>query len=162
MHAPMPQPVTNGEPAAAAGRAYRYRHVVSFEETNLVGNVYFAKYLSWQGRCREMFLLDHAPGILAELSRSLRLVTLNVDCAYFAELQALDEIEIAMTLAHQRQHRIGLAFEYRLLRSAGADVRPQALAARGSQEVGCMQVTAHGLAPCPVPGELARALDPFR
>ena len=37
-------------------RAFEYRHVVSFEETNLVGNVYFANHLSWQGRCRELFL----------------------------------------------------------------------------------------------------------
>ena len=41
-------------------RAYEYRHVVGFEETNLVGNVYFARFVSWQGRCRELFLRDHA------------------------------------------------------------------------------------------------------
>ena len=104
--------------AAAPARAFRYRHVVSFEETNLVGNVYFARHISWQGRCREMFLLAHAPAVLADLNRSLRLVTLNVACEYFAELRALDEIEIAMSLAYQRQHRIGLAFDYRLVRSA--------------------------------------------
>ncbi len=137
--------------------AYRYRHRVSFEETNLVGNVYFARFVSWQGRCREMFLLDHAPGILAQLEGTLRLVTLNVGCEYFAELRALDEIEISMSLAHQRQHRIGLAFEYMLLR-AGAET----LAARGTQEVACMQQTARGLVPCPVPGELMAALEPFR
>ena len=31
-------------------RAFRYEHVVTFDETNLVGNVYFAHYLHWQGR----------------------------------------------------------------------------------------------------------------
>ena len=31
---------------------YEYRHIVSFEETNLVGNVYYVNYLRWQGRCR--------------------------------------------------------------------------------------------------------------
>ena len=36
-------------------RSYEYRHVVAFEETNLVGNVYYVNHLRWQGRCREMF-----------------------------------------------------------------------------------------------------------
>ena len=31
---------------------YEYRHVVGFEETNLVGNVYYVNYVRWQGRCR--------------------------------------------------------------------------------------------------------------
>jgi hypothetical protein len=42
-------------------RAYEYRHVVSFEETNLVGNVYYVNHIRWQGLCREMFLRDYAP-----------------------------------------------------------------------------------------------------
>ena len=37
-------------------RAFEYRHLVGFEETNLVGNVYYANHVRWQGRCREMFL----------------------------------------------------------------------------------------------------------
>ena len=92
--------------AAAKPRpTYRYRHRVSFEDTNLVGNVYFARYVSWQGRCRELFLLERAPEVLPELDRSLRLVTIRVACDYFAELRALDEVEISMVLAYQRQNR---------------------------------------------------------
>jgi enediyne biosynthesis thioesterase len=136
---------------------YRYRHRVSFEDTNLVGNVYFARYVSWQGRCRELFLLERAPGVLAELNGALRLVTINVSCEYFAELRALDEVEIGMSLAFQRQNRIGLAFEYRMLRD-GAET----LAARGAQEVGAMRQTANGLVPCAVPAELMAALAPYR
>ena len=43
---------------------YEYPHTVGFEETNLVGNVYYVNYLRWQGRCREMFLKQHAPDVL--------------------------------------------------------------------------------------------------
>jgi enediyne core biosynthesis thioesterase len=142
---------------SAARRVYPYRHRVSFEETNLVGNVYFARFVSWQGRCRELFLLEYAPGILDELGRSLRLVTLNVSCEYFAELRALDEVEIRMSLAHQRHHKMSLAFEYLLLRPNN-----EVLAARGSQEVACMQQTSSGLVPLPIPTELLIALDSFR
>jgi enediyne biosynthesis thioesterase len=136
---------------------YSYRHRVSFEDTNLVGNVYFARFLSWQGRCRELFLLEHAPSVLADLAGSLRLVTLNVSCEYFAELRALDEVEVKMSLAHIRQHRIGLAFDYVVLRN-GADV----LAARGAQEVGCMRDAGKDLVPTPLPKDLKSALEPYR
>jgi enediyne biosynthesis thioesterase len=136
---------------------YSYCHRVSFEDTNLVGNVYFAKFLSWQGRCRELFLLERAPGVLTELEGSLRLVTVNVSCEYFAELRALDEVEVKMSLAHLRQHRVGLAFDYVVLRKG-----VETLAARGAQEVGCMRESRDGLAPTQLPEELRSALEPFR
>src|ERR1700676_3721092 len=83
--------------------AFTYRHVVSFEETNVVGNVYFTRHIAWQGRCREMFLKQNAPDILNDIARALRLVTLRVSCDYFEELNALAEIDISMSLAYLRQ-----------------------------------------------------------
>src|SRR5215472_9465956 len=79
-------------------RAYEYRHVVGFEETNLVGNVYYVNHLRWQGRCREMFLRDHAPEVLKQLNESLCLVTLSCSCEYLRELSAFDELVIEMRL----------------------------------------------------------------
>jgi enediyne biosynthesis thioesterase len=134
-------------------RAFVHTHVVSFEETNLVGNVYFVRHVAWQGRCREMFLKEHAPTILDELERDLRLVTLTVSCTYFDELRAFDEVVIRMSQAYQRQHRIGLCFDYRVERAG----EPRQ-AARGFQEVACMRISAGVLAPCPVPRPLADAL----
>jgi enediyne biosynthesis thioesterase len=63
-------------------RAYEYHHIVCFEETNLVGNVYYTNHVLWQGRCREMFLREHAPDIAEELTRDLRLVTMSCSCEY--------------------------------------------------------------------------------
>jgi enediyne biosynthesis thioesterase len=137
-------------------RSYSYRHTVSFEETNVVGNVYFTRHLSWQGRCRELFLREYAPEILDELRRDLRLVTLNVSCEYFAELHALDEVEIRMWLVHSRQHRIKLGFDYLLQRDGSAP-----LIARGFQEIGCMRHTGDGLVPTAVPRGLAAALAAY-
>ena len=48
-------------------QAYEYKHVVSFDETNLVGNVYYSNHVRWQGLCREMFLYEHAPEMLTAL-----------------------------------------------------------------------------------------------
>ena len=77
---------------------YEHRHVVSFEETNLVGNVYYVNYVRWQGRCREMFLLEHAPTVLDELRDGLKLFTISAECEYLAEATAFDEVAIRMRL----------------------------------------------------------------
>ena len=83
---------------------FEYPHTVGFEETNIVGNVYYVNYLRWQGRCREMFLKDRAPGVLAELQADLKLFTLKVDCEFFAEITAFDELSIRMRLVELGHH----------------------------------------------------------
>jgi len=138
---------------------FSYRHVISFEETNVVGNVYFARHVAWQGACREMFLRAHAPSVLDEIGADLRLVTLSVACDYFQELRAFDEVVVNMALAHVTGNRIGLDFDYRLQRGE------QALqCARGRQEIGCMREPSGQpgrMVPCDVPAELMRALRAF-
>jgi enediyne core biosynthesis thioesterase len=130
-------------------RAYEYKHVVGFEETNLIGNVYFVNHLRWQGRCRELFLREHAPSVLDDLGRGLSLMTTRVLCDYFAELAAFDEVSIRMTLASLAQNRLILAFEY---------WRQGALVARGEQHLACMRRDGETLAPTPVPEALREAL----
>ena len=133
-------------------RYYEYRHLVSFQETNLVGNVYFTNHLAWQGRCREMFLRDHAPDVIGELSRGLSLATVNCSCEYFAELMAFDEVTVRMRLAELVQNRIRLAFEY---------WRDAELAARGEQQIACMKREGAKLSPTPVPASLRAALAAY-
>ena len=90
--------------------AYEYRHVVGFEETNLVGNVYYVNHIRWQGRCRELFLRDHAPEVLTALAQGLCLVTTRCSCEYLAELAAFDEVVIRMRLGALTQSRMSLVF----------------------------------------------------
>jgi enediyne biosynthesis thioesterase len=149
--------VTQGRKRPTESKSvFVYRHVVSFEETNVVGNVYFTRHVAWQGRCREMFLKMNAPEILDEIARDLRLVTLRVSCEYYHELYALDEIDVRMSLAHLRQHRIGLDFDIITLRSGRA-----LCAARGFQEIGCMRATEGGLVPVRPPPSLAEPLKRY-
>ena len=61
-------------------RFYEFRHVVTFEETNLVGNVYYANHIRWQGICREMFIRQHAPSVIQDLNSGLLLVTVRCSC----------------------------------------------------------------------------------
>lgn len=141
----------------ATPKVYEYRHRVCFEETNLVGNVYYVNHLRWQGRCREMFLMDHAPEVLGELDRGLALATIRCSCDYLAELEAFDELVLRMTLGALRQNRILLRFEYWRRRPEGSEE----LVARGEQEVACMQRRGREMVPTRVPPPLLEALRPY-
>lgn len=135
-------------------RAYEYHHTVGFEETNLVGNVYYVNHLRWQGRCREMFLRDHAPSVLKELEQDLALVTTRCSCEYINELLAFDQIIVRMRLGALIQNRITLQFEYWRKNESGNE-----LMARGEQQVACMRRAENGgVVPTAVPGELREAL----
>jgi enediyne biosynthesis thioesterase len=138
-------------------KAYEYRHLVGFEETNLVGNVYYVNHLRWQGRCREMFLRDHAPEILAELAGDLALATVRCSCDYLAELEAFDEVVVRMRLGGIVQNRITLLFEY-WRRSADAG---EELVARGEQVVACMRREGRRAVPTAIPAPLREALKPY-
>jgi enediyne biosynthesis thioesterase len=131
-------------------RSYDYKHVVSFEETNLVGNVYYVNHLRWQGRCREMFLRDQAPSVLYELARGLMLVTTQCSCNYFEELAAFDEVTIRMILRDIAQSHLTLDFEY---------WRGTTMVARGSQQITCMRKADGVMRPAALPTELREALS---
>lgn len=136
-------------------KPYEYHHVVGFDETSFVGNVYYAHYIHWQGRAREMFLRDHAPEILAELEQGLALITLRCSCDFLGELRAFDQVTVCMYLVAITQNRIAMRFEYR--RAGGS----RELVARGEQEIACMRRRGRDLVPDPVPRSLREALLPF-
>jgi enediyne biosynthesis thioesterase len=137
-------------------RAYEYRHIVGFEETNLVGNVYYVNHMRWQGRCRELFLRDEVPEVLAALADGLCLITTRCSCEYFAELSAFDEIIIQMRLGAMTQNRLSLIFEY--WRRTDNDEK---LVARGEQQVISMRRDTAGLIPAPLPQALLEALQMY-
>lgn len=139
-------------------RYFEYHHTVGFEETNLVGNVYYVNYLRWQGRCRELFLDRHCPQVLADLRDGLKLFTLRVDCEFFAELTAFDQLAIRMRLVELTQTQVEFGFDY--LRLAG-DADPQ-LVARGRQRVACLRGSSGQVAPARVPDYLVRALREYQ
>lgn len=136
---------------------YEYSHVVGFEETNLVGNVYYVNYLRWQGQCREMFLLEHAPQALDELRGSLRLFVMESDCEFFGEIAAFDKLSIRMQVNDLTQTQIGFSFEYF---KDGAN--PEILIARGSQRVACLTEQSGRTTPTRIPDYLQAALEDYR
>jgi enediyne biosynthesis thioesterase len=138
-------------------KAYEYHHIVGFEETNLVGNVYYANYILWQGRCREMFLKDEAPSIINDLSQGLALVTVRVSCDYFSELFAFDQVIIRMGLGEIKQNRITMVFEYWRVTDRGEE-----LVAKGEQMAACMRREGGKTVSTPIPNALMVALNQYR
>ena len=141
-------------------RAFEYHHIVGFEETNLVGNVYYANHIRWQGRCRELFLREHTPEILALFDKGLALVTLSVRCEYFQELLVFDALTIRMHLTDLAPHRMSLEFEYWREKGEGEE-----LVARGGQDLACMMrregPDGGTIEPEPWPVFLVEALRPY-
>ncbi|SFP09077.1 enediyne biosynthesis thioesterase [Amycolatopsis arida] len=135
---------------------YEIRHTVGFEETNLVGNVYYVNYLRWQGRCREMFLKEKAPSVLEEVRDDLKLFTLKVECEFFAEITAFDELSIRMRLEELTQTQVQFSFDY--VQVTGGQ---ENLVARGRQRIACMRGPNTNTVPARVPEELRAALVPY-
>lgn len=137
-------------------RAFEYRHIVGFQETNVVGNVYYTHHLAWQGRARELFLREHAPSVLTELARGLVLATVRCSCEYYQELAALDEVLVRMSLGELTQNRITMRFEYWRVRDGREE-----LVARGEQQVATLRREGSATVPVPVPAALVEALQPY-
>ena len=126
---------------------YEHRHRVTLEDTNLVGNVYFTRYLAWQGRCRDGFLAEHAPDLGAG---PLALVTTQCSCDYLAEAAAGDEVSVRMRTVRLARTLVTLAFEHR---------RGGTLLARGEQRLACVRRERGETVPAPLPEALVRALE---
>lgn len=136
---------------------FEYQHTVGFEDTNLVGNVYYVNYLRWQGRCRELFLKRKAPEVLADIQDDLKLFTLKVDCEFFAEITAFDELSIRMRLSELGQTQLEFTFDYVKVAGDGGET----LVARGRQRIACMRGPNTATVPSLIPEALARALEPY-
>ena len=139
-------------------KKYDFRYIVSFEDTNLVGNVYFANFVRWQGKCREFFIYDHAPDLLVEIEKNnLALITLNCSCQYLSELKAFDEVLIRMSLEAVSFNKVKMSFDYYKVENG-----TQKKVAVGTHEIGCFRRTDTGLTPVQVPDSLGRKLEEYK
>lgn len=137
-------------------RYFELRHTVGFEDTNIAGNVYFVNYLRWQGHCRELFLTEKAPEVLAEVREDLKLFTLKAECDFFSEITAFDELSVRMRLEELTQTQIQFSFDY--VRIVDDE---ESLVARGRQRIACMRGPNNNSVPARVPAALREALQPY-
>ena len=109
---------------------FEYRFSLGFQETNVVGNVYFANYFLWQGKCREDFLRRHAPQVLEEFKAGFGMITKECACVFHQEAFAFQQIVIRMGLQRLTRTGMSMTFDYYREEPDGA----LTLLAQGSQE----------------------------
>lgn len=118
-------------------RSYLYEHVVTFEETNALGNVYFSNFVKWQGVCRERFLKEHAPELIEQFGDSVKIATLECSCSYYWELYPFDRVLVEMYL--DNSERAGATTQHDALRMRfkyWKEAEPRRLlAAEGEQRI---------------------------
>ncbi len=132
------------------GVVFEYRFTTTFEETNVVGNIYFANYARWQGKCREMFLKEYCPGVIADVQNGLALITLDLHLRYVSQLFAFDEVVMRMGLGSLGSSRMMMTFKYYRKTPEGEE-----LVCEGSQAMACMRADTKGqMVAVPIPDEV--------
>jgi enediyne core biosynthesis thioesterase len=89
-----------------------YRHLVTFEDTNAVGSVYFAKYFNLQGECREKLLAQFYPEFVHDVRLGFCLVTESAHQEYYGEATLFDTLVIRVTVTALSRSRIEFEFEF--------------------------------------------------
>jgi enediyne biosynthesis thioesterase len=136
-------------------KGYEYRHVVTIEDTDLLGNVNYVNYISWQGRARELCLREYTPDVVAGFGDGVRLLTVSCQCEYLRELTIFDEVIVRMTPGEVGQTQMTMRFEYWRQRPGGEE-----LVATGEQRVACVRPDADGnMAPARLPESMRRLVD---
>ncbi len=97
----------------AAGRPLRTETFqTTLEEANLVGNVYFANYFSWQNRVRDLFLQAIDPDWHRGVGERGELLTLHTRVDYLREAMPFDRVQVDLRLRTLNRAGAVLAFEY--------------------------------------------------
>jgi enediyne polyketide synthase len=125
----------------------------SFEESNLVGNIYFSNYFVWQGRVRDNFLHQVIPELLRGTDAQGELLCTFSSMNYLRESMPFDEIHVVMRA--QRVYTCGMDLEFSFFR--GAPGQGMEKLAVGLQKVLWTQRVGGKLTAGPLPPRLLRA-----
>ncbi|GAB4194912.1 MAG: hypothetical protein Tsb002_26890 [Wenzhouxiangellaceae bacterium] len=91
----------------------------SLEESNLVGNVYYANYFIWQGRIRDMWLYEFAPEYLTGNGSDGELRCINSRLDYLRDAMPFDKVRVTASVLALYEDKLHLKFEYYRLLGGG-------------------------------------------
>jgi len=114
--------------------------------------------LAWQGKCRELFLADHAPDALRRVAnRQLALQTTSASLEIHDLLPLfIDEVRVEMRLQAIKCGQMSVHFDY-FARADEGEMR----FATGSQRMSSKRCCETGIYPCPLPDDILHALESF-
>jgi enediyne polyketide synthase len=127
----------------------------SLENSNLVGNIYFANYYAWQGQIRDRYFFDLIPEYYHETGRDGELLCLETRVNHLREAMPFDRIMVTMALRALKKHSAIFYFEYFLMDADNARVK----LAFGEQNAIWVKRDLNGKpAPAPFPAAVQEAL----
>jgi NAD(P)-dependent dehydrogenase (short-subunit alcohol dehydrogenase family)/acyl-CoA thioesterase FadM len=144
--------LSQAAPSPASDREVARETVqTSLEESNLVGNVYFANYFAWQNRVRDLYLRRAAPRRFHGIGTDGELICLHSRVDYLREAMPFDRIEVRLAPRSVAACGTVLDFEYYRVGPGG---ERQKLSV-GSQEAAWVRRRADGTPePEPWPADL--------
>ncbi|MEA1901099.1 MAG: hypothetical protein U9N47_10140, partial [Thermodesulfobacteriota bacterium] len=127
----------------------------SLDDSNLVGNIYFANYYAWQGQIRDRYFFDLIPEYYRGTGTDGELLCLETRINHLREAMPFDRIMVTMALKSLKRHSAIFHFEYFLM---GADNTKVKLAF-GEQNAIWVKRDLNGKpAPAPFPAVVQEAL----
>lgn len=91
---------------------FEYHHRVTFVDTNMVGNVYFATYFIWMGKCRDLVMADHYPQIRDHIKNGFGFATEYAHIDFLHETFMFDNVLVRMTIKDLTRTRIEFVYEF--------------------------------------------------
>ena len=84
----------------------------SLRDSNLVGNLYFGNFASWQGHVRDVFMHQLIPEYYKGKGERGELLCTHFSLHYLREAMPFDQIEVRMYLRSVYESGVDLDFEY--------------------------------------------------
>lgn len=91
---------------------FEVRHLVTFSETNVVGNVYFAHHFLWQGKSREALLAKYYPEFAEDVEQGFGLITDYANMDFLHEARVFDVVNLKIKAVGLTPSRIEFEFEF--------------------------------------------------
>jgi len=82
------------------------------EDSNLIGNLYYANYFKWQGKVRDRFFYGLAPELFRGFGSSGEAYVLNSRAEFLRDAMPFDRIVVAMSVTAVYQFGATFRFEY--------------------------------------------------
>ena len=91
---------------------FDYHHTVTFTDTNSTGNVYFASFFQWMGKCREILTEQHYPELVKDLEQGFGFATEFAHIDYIKDCFLFEHITVRLYIADFSKIRIEFRFEF--------------------------------------------------
>jgi acyl-CoA thioesterase FadM len=107
---PVPAPRAGAKEGRFEDSWFIYEFIATYNDTNSTGNVYFANYLAWVGKTRELFFRKAMPGFEVKVSPWL-ILTRSINHKFIREAREFDAIRVRLRFAKYNRKFVDIEHE---------------------------------------------------